>query len=185
MLYQPLPMTDTDSFTVRVNRPLLLFLALIGVIFFLAGLDGLWFKTFDWSFPSPVLFIAFIIFFPVCGAIIMLNCFWYLLFPPVMLRFSTEGVTFATGFRYRPHTVPWRHVESIGYGVAVCATMKEQMAAGARVTFARTPEIPSAMATSMGLGYYDYSLTTFWLYADRFPWTIVEEGRRLMERFRS
>ncbi len=175
-----------ESFTVRVNRPLLLFFVLFGALFVMVGLDSLREAPFfDWSFPTdkPLLVFAFYFFFIGCGGLIVLNCLGYLVVPPVLWRFDERGVTFGVGMRYRPFTIAWRHVKSIDYGVDVSLTMKDQFFAGACVTFEPSPEIPSMKACGMGLGYFAHRLTLHWLYANRLPWTVVEAGNDLWKRY--
>ena len=85
-----------DTFVVRVNRHLLFVLALIGALFFAVGLDAVFFRSLlDWHFSSDkwLLYCAAVFFFLVCGCLVAINCLWYFLFPPVMLRFDANGVT--------------------------------------------------------------------------------------------
>lgn len=176
---------DTDSFTVRINRPILLFLGLIGALFFRVGLDGAFFREWlNWNFPPGISwqFAAFCFFFLGCGGLIALNCLWYFIVPPVMLRFDEKGVTFGTGLRYKPCTIPWKHVEKIGYGAEACLTLKDQFLAGPMIVFREDPDVPAFKAASMGLGYSFRRLTLHWLYANRFPWTVVREGERIRKK---
>jgi hypothetical protein len=175
-----------DSFEVRINRPLLLFFTLFGALFFRVGLDGAVYREWlEWDFPPGLSwqFLAFCFFFLFCGGLISLNCLWYLIVPPLMLRFDEKGVTFGIGLRYNPYTIPWKHVKSIGYGADISLTMKDQFFAGPQITFAEDPEVPPYKATSMGIGYAFRKLTLNWLYANRFPWTVVREGERLWKVF--
>ena len=177
-----------ETFTVRVNRLILLFLGLVSALFFRVGLDGAFVREWlNWNFPPGISwqFIAFCFFFLGCGGLIALNCLWYFIRPPVMLRFDEKGVTFGTGFRYRPHTIAWKHVEKIGYGAEACVTLKAQLFAGAAVVFRDDPGVPAFRAVSMGLGYSFRRLTLHWLYADRLPWTIVREGKSIFKKYTS
>ncbi len=172
---------EAKPFTVRVNRPILLLLGLVGALFFRVGLDAAIYREWlDWHFPpdQPWLTFAFYFFFLGCGGLIALNCLWLLILPPVMLRFDERGVTFGVGFRYRPYFIPWDHVERIGYGMDGNLTTKDQFLAGPMVTFRDHPDVPVVMATSMGLGYAFRRLTLHWAYANRFPWTVVRNGER-------
>lgn len=176
-------MSPGNVFEVRVNRLLLLGITAVGTVFLLAGLDGLFFRTvLDWSELETAkkwLWYAFLFFFIVCGGLVTLQSAWSFLFPPLMLRFGPEGVTFGTGFRYTPRTLAWQHVKSIGYGVDRTLTVLAQLQAGARVSFKEHPDVPPSLATSAGIGYSFNSLTLSWLYVNKLSWTIVSEGRRI------
>jgi len=160
-----------EVFTVRVSRLLLFFLTDIGVIFVLAGF-----------FLIPSVLPALL--FWLLGGIVALQCGYYFLFPPVMLRFTPEGVTFGTGFRYKQFHIPWRHITAIGYGVNPTLTGWREKFAGVQITVADTPEAPAGLITSAGLGYAFRRLTIHWLYANRFPWTIIRAGRQYFEKYK-
>ena len=157
-----------EVFTGRVSRFLLFFLADLGLLFVLAG-----------CFLIPTIWGALL--FWLLGGIVALQCGWYFLFPPVMLKFTPAGVSFGTGFRYKPFFIPWRQVVAVGYGVNPSLTGWREKFAGASMTMADTPEIPACLITSAGISYAFRRLTIHWLYASHFPWTIVREGRHFLE----
>jgi hypothetical protein len=161
----------SDTFTVRVNRLLLLFLAGIGLLFVTAGF-----------FLIPTLLGALL--FWLLGGVIAAQCLWYVLFPPVLLHFSPAGVSFGTGFRYAPYTIPWTQVESVGGGINLSMTAHRELFAGAQIVFKEAPGVPAGLATSAGVSYMFHRLTIHWMYANRFPWTIVATGKKFFEQYR-
>lgn len=128
--------------------------------------------------------IAGAIIFWLLGGIIALNCFWLFLFPPVMLQFTPEGLSFGTGFRYRQFAIPWQHIVAIDYGINPSLTAHRELFGGVQVTVAEVPEVPASMITSAGVSYAFHRLTVHWLYANRFPWTVVKTGRQFLEKYR-
>lgn len=156
----------------RVNRLLLLGMAALGLLFVAAGF-----------FLIPT--IAGAIFFWLLGGVVALNCLWLAIFPPVMLRFSREGLSFGTGFRYKQFFIPWKHIVAIDYGINPSMTAHRELFGGVQITVADTPEVPACLITSAGVSYAFRKLTIHWLYANHFPWTTVRAGRQLVEKYSS
>ena len=176
---------DTDIFEVRVNRLILFCFALIGGLFLLAGLDMLVFGKvldFDLSLWGAV---AVLVFFVGTGGAILANCALYLLKPPVMLRFSPQGVSFGTGFRYRHgEPFPWRLLQGAALSVdANSATSLKQLMAGPQLTFAQDPAIPQSLATSAGLSYAFSMLTLNALFMNRLPRTVLRQAERFKKSY--
>lgn len=162
-------MTD-EVFTVQVSRFLLFFLADIGLLFVLAG-----------CFLIPTIWGALL--FWLLGGIVALQCGFYFIFPPVMLQFTSQGMSFGMGFRYKLFFIPWKHITAISYGVNPTLTGWREKFAGVQITVADNPEVPVSLITSAGIGYAFRRITIHWLYANRFPWTIVEIGNRFKQQY--
>lgn len=174
------------SFTIRVNRLLLLMLSLIGGLFFIVGLDAAVFrKVFDWNFSAenPLLAYAFYFVFLGIGGLIMLNCLYYIIKPPIMVKFDEKGVSFGTGFRYNPYTIPWKYVKNISYGADGNLSLKDQLLAGAVVIFHQNPDIPTSLPTSMGIGYAFGRLTISIYYSNKLPWTITRKAEAIWKQY--
>ena len=182
-------MAKGDVFEVRFGRVPMSLFGLIGALFLLAGLDMAVFHrvlTFDVDPDKRILFGLLQLFFIAIGGVVVGNCGWYVLRPPVMLRLSPEGVTFGTGFRYRPFTIPWRHVKSAGYGLdRPNLSPLETWNAGFRVEFEPSPDVPAWKATSIGIGYAFHRLVISGLYANRFPWTTLRAFEEFRRRYGS
>jgi len=182
-------MTDASSFEVRLSRPLLLMIIAVGLVFLAAGLDlAVTHVVFDASFGegSPIGRWAFQIFAIGIGGVIVLNCFWYLLFPARMLRIDRDNVTFGTGFRYRPFSIPTRFLQGGEIGMRESMVevngQRKQVKGGAVLKFRASGEIPAQKATSMGLQYYQHELAVSSLYGNRKPEEIVEGVRPFVSR---
>lgn len=176
-----------DVFIVKVGRFCLLFLGLIGALFFYVGLDGVWFRELlDWNFQADKrwLFYAFCFFFIGCGGLIALQCFWYFLFPPILLKVDREGITIATGLRYNPRLFPWKHYKGARLGIDIpTSTVSQQIMAGAQIDFEPSSDNPSWLATSVGISYFNNTITIDFFYANRFSTTTVSETKRLATKF--
>jgi len=175
---------SSEHFVVRVNRGILAGMAAIGGLFFLVGLD---FTVFHAVFPAPDstgAYLGVLVFFLGVGGVIVANCVLYLPSPPVMLALTPEGLSFGTGFRYTPFTLPWSVVERVGYGVdGANATALAQLFAGVQVSFRDDPSVPQGLATSAGISFAFRQLTLHWLYMDRLAPTVVAEVERFKQQY--
>lgn len=172
-------------FEVRVNRILLLGMAAIGALFFFVGLDAAFFRSIlDWNVSpeNQTMFKLFLFFAVGIGGLITINCLWYMLFPPVMMRFDQEGIWIGTGLRYSLQKLPWTRVKTVGYGAGISVTTPQQLFAGMMITFEEGPDIPPHLVTSAGISYAFHMLTIHWAFADRFPWTIIEAAKQFQTR---
>ncbi len=180
---------DEDVFVVKVNRICIAILLLIGALFLWIGLEYFYLGGFDdWELTEQPTWVygAAWFFFIGCGGAVALQMFWYLFFPPTMLRIDREGISFGTGFRYTPRLFPWKHYKGVQLGVdGVLLTVAQQLMAGARIEFEPSGEIPSALITSIGIGYFMNRLTFDWRYTNRFSTTIVAETKRLAAKYAS
>ncbi len=163
-----------ERYEVRVSRVLLLFLILIGAIFFYVGMDYLFLHTFlNWENTpeSKVLRALFIFFFVGCGGLIVLNEGYYFIRPPLIMSISREGVSFGTGLRYRPFLIPLAYLESVDFVPSRSVTLH----------FRKSEEIPSSKATSMGVMYFNYGLSVIRPYIDRPPEEIAMRVRSFIQ----
>lgn len=176
-----------DVFEVRLSRRTLLLLVAVGLLFLLVGLDLVFFhRVFgpDAGRANPLLFWAFNFFAIVIGGLIVANTAWYLIAPPIMLRISKDGVAFGTGLRYTPRVFPLASLESVevvtGESSLEVMGKRRIVETGVALGFERRGDIPSALATSAGIGYYNYVLTLSKTYTNRSPQEIAEAVRRFM-----
>lgn len=159
-------MSDIEFMEVRVSRKLLLVLAIVGLIFLMAGLDiGYFHKVFDSDFGQDKVIVkwVFLFFAVIIGGAIFVNCLIYFFFPPLMLKVTRDKIIFGTGLRYVPFEIPAKYFETVE------AFTKESdlevdgkraiVDGGATIHLKNDPAIPSQKTTSMGIGYYNYVLT--------------------------
>ncbi|HDP80785.1 MAG TPA: hypothetical protein ENN21_08075 [Spirochaetes bacterium] len=163
---------DGKTIEIRLSR-IPLFLLFCGGLFFLAaGLDiGFFHRVIpDLQVENgrKAAFCLFEFFMIGCGGLISLQMLQYLLAPAVMMRADDKGISFGTGFRYRPFTIPWEHVAEIGVGIdRVSLIANKKIIAGFQVKFAERPDIPMMKASSIGISYINHVLTLNWAYMDR------------------
>jgi len=182
-----------DVFEIRVSRKLLLLIILVGLFFFLVGLDLAFLHVVfspDVGLGNVVLKWIFSLFAIAIGALILLTQSWYLIFPPLMMRVSSEGVSFGTGLRYRQELIPLRYLESVQVfrteSMLEIGGKTRVVEGGVELRFERTGEIPGALATSAGISYSDYTLRLNKAYMNRSPSRTVEAVSRFIggKRFR-
>jgi len=170
-----------DEFEVRVSRKFLVLITSVGLLFFLVGLDLAFLHvvfTPDVDSGKVVLKWIFSIFAIGIGALIVVSQVWYLVFPPLMMRVSSEGVSFGTGFRYRQECIPLKYLESVQTfrteSMLEIWGKTRVVEGGVELRFERAGEIPGASVTSAGISYSDYTLRLNKAYMNRSPSKIVE-----------
>lgn len=180
-------MAEVEGLEVRVSRKILLILALVGFLFLIAGLDiGIFHKVFDASFGQDKALIkwAFMLFAVIIGGVIFVNCFIYLIFPPLMLRVTREKIVFGVGMRYNPFEVPahlLEKAESFTRESNLEVNGKREVVDGGACLYLRNdPAIPSQKTTSMGIKYSGYKLEISSTYADIGGKELVAKVKQLL-----
>lgn len=176
-------MSHQDVFEVKVFRVSLLLFFIIGLAFLIVGLDALIFQKILNYPPHPgreVLYFFFKLFFVVIGGLIVWKEGMYLIKPPVMMRVSTDGISFGTGMGYEQRLLPWKHFEKAVYGIGYrMLSASPDAAVGLEVRFKESPEIPAGLATSAGIYYANYAL---WL-DRRYMGTSIKKTIEAIRRF--
>ena len=165
-------MADSATLELRLSRLPLFLLLLLLSFFFTVALDLSVLHNvippLDIAPDKKWIYYAFLFFMLGGGGIGAAQMLWYLLLPPVIFRADENGISFGTGFRYRPYCIPWKYVQSIGSGADAVATgFNRKMAAGLQVAFEQSSEIPAGKATSMGIFYQAWTLTLSFVYMNR------------------
>lgn len=181
-------MASNGAFEVRVSRKLLLLLTVVGLVFLLVGLDiGFFHKVVGPEFgqDKPIVKWLFLFFAVICGGVIAVNCFIYLIFPPLMLRVTKETITFAVGLRYNPFDVPTRLLESVTTYTQESNLevngKKAIVEGGAELILKNDSSIPSQKTTSMGVAYVNYTIRIQSTYANTSGQQIVEEVNKIIK----
>jgi hypothetical protein len=176
-------MISQDVFEVKVFRLSLFFFFIIGLSFLIVGLDALVFKTIL-NYPvqpgREILHFFFKLFFVVVGGLIVWKEGLYLLRPPVMMRVSTDGISFGTGMGYEQRLFDWKYFEKAVYGIGYrMLSASPDAAVGLEVRFKQSPEIPAGLGTSAGIYYANYAL---WL-DRRYMGTSIKKTIEAIRRF--
>jgi hypothetical protein len=165
-------------FEVRVNRLLLALLILIGFLFLFVGLDlAVLHLIFNPTVDNQLLMWIFNLFAIGIGIVLIISQGRYLIKPPLMMRISQEGISFGTGFGYKQQLIPWEYVESAGYGhgyVTMSANPFRDILLGVTVKFKDSKEIPSSLATSAGINYFNHTLFLNRLYMNKSAGKIIK-----------
>ncbi|MBS1198976.1 MAG: hypothetical protein H6R18_2761 [Proteobacteria bacterium] len=182
-------MVNNSVLEVRVSRKLLLVLTLVGLLFVAAGLEIGYFQKLlgpDFIQGKPIIKWIFLFVSLVLGGLISINCFFYLIFPPLMLRVTKETVTFAVGLRYKAFDVPAKLVERLQTfskeSDLEVNGVKSIVDGGVEFFLKNDPSIPSQMTTSMGVVYYNYNLRVLSMYANKSGSEIVEAAKAILKK---
>ena len=180
-------MVEENVLEVRVSRKLLLLLAFVGLVFFVVGMDIAYFhKVFGPEFTGDRVIVkwVFLFFAVICGGAILINCVIYFFVPPLMLRVTSDKITFGTGFRYRPFDIPAKFVEKVEAFTKQSDLEVDGKRAivdgGACISFRNDPSIPSQKATSAGIGYWNYQLNIESRYANLSGPEIAERTKNIL-----
>ncbi|MDP2624860.1 MAG: hypothetical protein Q8P27_01610 [Candidatus Peregrinibacteria bacterium] len=165
-------MNPSSPFEVRVSRLLLLALCGIGLIFLLfgawlvfgmiePGLEQYGDLTVETTVSEYARWLGLI---PLgIGLLLIFTQGRYLIKPPTMLRISEAGVTFGTGFGYKPYTIPLEHLESV-----------TNLKASVIIKFKEAEGVPIVLATSAGIHYSLYFLRLNRFYMNHSCGSVVE-----------
>lgn len=158
-------------FEVRVNRLLLSLFIFIGLLFLFVGLDLAFLHlVLNPTVDNQLLMWLFNIFAIGMGTVLIISQGRYLIKPPLMMRVSPEGISFGTGFGYKQQLISWKYVQSADYGhgyMTMSANPFKDLLLGVQVKFKSSKEIPSSLATSAGINYYNYTLFLNRLYMNK------------------
>ncbi len=167
-------MKRKKTFTIRVSRWLNLLIFLIGILFLMVGVDlAFLHNIFDANVGSdkPLFFWLFNVIAIGLGSLIFINQGFYLLFPPVMMRISSNEISFGTGLRYKQTSIPLEYLESIAVyqkqSFIEIGGKRRVVEGGVELRFARSTNIPAALTTSAGISYSDYCLRLSKAYMNR------------------
>ncbi len=173
---------------VRVSRWLLLMMFGFGALFLLIGLElGFFHVLFDdhtiaENSLGTWIFVAFSI---GVGGLIVVSQFQYLMRPPVMLAVSSEGVSFGTGFRYRPLHIAAEHVTSVNAFVSHASSETRGFGAartaGVEICMKKSDAIPAGCATSAGISYSNYILRLSKSYMNAKPQEVVDAVQQIIK----
>lgn len=149
----------------------LLFLV-VGAGFFIAFITGSFTVTPD----KIIVFIIFEFFAIGVSGVIFISQIMNMINPFVMLTTSNEGISFGTGFRYTPYTIPWKYIKSAevepGSGFPGLSQLKNTD--NLIIVIEPTLEIPASLATSAGIGYFNYVLRIDGLYSNTAAYPVAE-----------
>lgn len=176
---------ETPYYKVTLNRFLSFGLMSIGLLFFWVGLDA----TFIHNFIKPEnmvqenkhLFWVGFFFFVIVGGTIALNLAYYLIRPPSLMEVNSQGIRFGTGLRYNQFLIPWKYVESAGYGATATAS---NLIAGLQVVFTKAEEIPSSKVTSAGVIYSFHTLYLNRFYMAQSAKSAIEAIQEGLKRYK-
>lgn len=164
----PLKNMENTPTTIRLSRIPLFFLFIVGSLFFVAGLDIVFFHTildFSGEDQSKSTLYVFAFFTIGIGGLVAIQMLLYIISPPITLLATEKGLSFATGFRYKLYTIPWSYVDKIGTGIdKTILILNKKVVAGLQIEFKKSKEIESWKATSIGVAYFNYVLTLNWFY---------------------
>ncbi|MFZ5951093.1 MAG: hypothetical protein ACOYXC_10335 [Candidatus Rifleibacteriota bacterium] len=162
-----------ELFEIRLSRKLLFILTVVGLVFFLAGLEiGFFHKVLGSEFGAdkPIVKWIFVGIALFIGGAIFINCFFYLISPPVMLRVTRDKIWFGAGFRYNLFEMPAKLVDSIETYTQESNLevdgKRAMVEGGTCIHFKNDPSIPNSKATSAGITYMGYNLRIFSGYAN-------------------
>ncbi|OHD19567.1 MAG: hypothetical protein A2086_14460 [Spirochaetes bacterium GWD1_27_9] len=163
---------DTNELEIRLSRiPLFLLLCICSVFLFVGlelGFLHIFLKDFKVADDKIIIFYLFEFFMVICAGAAVIQMIWYLIIPAVMFKANEKGISFGTGLRYKPFTIDWKYVESIGLGIDLVNTVTTQNPqVGLQITFIKSQEIPSAKPTSIGIIYFNFCLTLNWFYMNK------------------
>ena len=170
-------MSELEILEVRLSRIATSVLGSVALLFFITGLDIVYFKqVFDVSPTAENKWVYYAFLFVCFGlsSAIIIQMVHYFLFPPLLLRVGPEGITFATGFRYNPFLIPGPYVKSIGRGITVDLTNKVNFFDVVSIQFIDAADIPSWKPTSVGVGYWQYCLNLEWFFRNTSSFKIIE-----------
>lgn len=147
-----------EAYDIHLSRVPLVFTFLAGLLFLVVGLDlGAMHAIFPYFSVEPdkiIILNFFIIVAVISGGALAVISLMYLLKPPVMLRASSEGISFGTGFRYALHTIPWSRVEDILHPApAAHQTSGRQALDGLAIRTKGPEDMPHGRAASVGVLY--------------------------------
>ena len=170
--------TETPSpLEVRLSRLPCLVVVSVCLLFLAAGLDLVFFRAVLDFQIEPENRAAYYGFLMVCfllGGAGLIQTLWNLVRPPVLLRIDSQGVSFASGMRYQPYSVPGKFVKSAGYGLSADMTAKLNWFSLVKIELAQAPELPAAKITSIGVKYEWYTIYLPWFYRDTSGSRIIE-----------
>lgn len=169
-----------------MSRKLLLLLPIGGLVFFAVGLDiGFLLKVFEPQFGADKIIVKwlFIEIATLLGGAISINCLIFFFFPPVILKVTKDKLVLASGMRYVPYEIPTKveKVEIVMKEANLEVDGKKAIVEGGISIFLKhDPSYPSQMATSMGLGNFNYVLIVSTTYSDLDSKTMLAETKRIL-----
>ncbi len=175
-----------NTYSIPMSRIPLAVLFFAGNFFFFVGLD----VGFLHSFIGPLdidsgriwAYYAFLFFFVAGGGAIAVQMLLYFIKPPIMLNATAEGISFGTGFRYRPYTIPWKFVDTVGAGIDLSQIPAGKIQGGLQISFKPSDEIPGMKATSIGIAYFMHTLTLSIFYMGRPVREAIEILRKMHQQ---
>lgn len=145
----------------HLSRKLVLLIMFIGALFVITALDLLFFKkvlNLNEN-ANPILKIIGPYIFLILGGVIFLSQIQYLIKPAVMLRITPTEILFGTGLRYKLYAIPIENIQTVEIetGVSNLKVMEKEriVEKSVKITFKPSQNVPSSMATSMGISYYN------------------------------
>ncbi len=159
---------ENERLDICLSRIPLFLLLIAGAVFLLAGLDiALFhrvFPVFNIEGTKIIIYYLFLFFMIGAGGLMTVQMAWYLAMPPVILRADSIGIAFGTGMRYKLRAFGWEHTLEFKGGADFTALLvNKQSALGLQVVFKPSESIPSMLPTSIGIFYFNYTLTlNFW-----------------------
>ena len=167
-------MGNSERFTVKMSRFALLFYMSFGVVAIGLTILFTWvFKDgFNGEYGSNLLVIGlFYLFMLGVGLAITIQQLLHMLNPPTLMTISDKEVTFASGFRYKQYAIPMKYVKSAEFSIidrhGVALSGADPFPVGIIIYFEDSPDIPSGMATSIGVKYFMYTLKVSRFHANR------------------
>lgn len=167
-------MEDQKKFTVKMSRLALLFYMSFGIVAIGLVLLITWLfqDSFNGEFGSNWIAIGLFYFFMLGGGLaITIQQIVYMFIPPTLMTVSKTEITFATGFRYKQYAIPIKYVKKAEGSIidrhGINLSGANPFPIGVMVYFENSQEIPSNMATSIGVTYFMNTLKISRFHADR------------------
>lgn len=167
-------MEDSKKFIVKMSRLALLFYMSFGVVAIGLTILFTWiFKDgFNGEYSSNLLVIGLFYLFMLGGGLaITIQQLLYMFSPPTLITVSEKEITFASGFRYKQYAIPMKYVKSAEFSIidrhGVSLSGADPFPIGIIVYFENSTDIPSGMATSIGVKYFMYTLKISRFHANR------------------
>lgn len=160
-------MHDRLAYKLCVSRLLISAVAFAAGLFFLGGLDLAFTGTIFVPGPGGIetkRLAAGIAMMALAGPVLATQLA-YIARPPVMIAAGREGISFATGFRYRQTFIPWEHVGEIRLFTGHHPLSFLGIGSGLVVCFKPSANLPPIVAVSAGLSFYDNSVHASGTYA--------------------
>ncbi|MDP4008169.1 MAG: hypothetical protein Q8P68_03165 [Candidatus Peregrinibacteria bacterium] len=167
-------MEDSNKFVVKMSRLALIFYMSFGVgaVGLIMLLTWIFKDGFNGEYSSNLLVIGLVYLFMLGGGLaITIQQLLYMLNPPTLMTVSDKEITFASGFRYKQYAIPMKYVKNAGFSIidrhGIALSGANPFPVGIIVYFEAAADVPSGMATPIGVKYFMHTLKISRFHANR------------------